>query len=149
MPKLRTDILEKRELILEWIADNKSKAFMCRELKCKPETLNSYLAQMGLEYKGNKGLKGQKQATNYLTAEEYIHSTCVKSHILKEKLIRDGIKPHQCERCGLTEWNGKPIPLELHHKDGDHYNNEMNNLEILCPNCHAQEPNNSGAGTKK
>ena len=68
---------------------------------------------------------------------------------IKEKLIRDGIKLHQCEKCGLTEWNGKPIPLELHHKDGDHYNNEMSNLEILCPNCHAQEPNNSGAGIKK
>lgn len=149
MPKPRIDILEKRELILEWIADNKSKAFMCRELKCKPDTLNSYLTQMGIEYKGNRGLKGQKQANNYLTAEEYIHSTCVKSHVLKEKLIRDGIKLHQCEKCGLTEWNGKPIPLELHHKDGDHYNNEMSNLEILCPNCHAQEPNNSGAGAKK
>jgi hypothetical protein len=103
MPKLRTDILEQKDFIIECIAQNKSKAFICRELKCKPETLNSYLTQMGLEYKGNKGLKGQKQSTNYLTAEEYINSTCVKSHILKEKLIRDGIKLHQCEKCGLSE----------------------------------------------
>lgn len=41
----------------------------------------------------------------------------------------------------LTEWNGKPIPLELHHKDGNHYNNDLTNLEVLCPNCHAQTDN--------
>jgi hypothetical protein len=42
-------------------------------------------------------------------------------------------------------WNDKPIPLELHHKDGDHFNNELSNLQILCPNCHAQQSNNSGS----
>lgn len=35
----------------------------------------------------------------------------------------------------------------MHHKDGDHYNNDFNNLELLCPTCHALESNNSGAGT--
>jgi 5-methylcytosine-specific restriction endonuclease McrA len=43
---------------------------------------------------------------------------------------------------------GKPIPIELHHKNGDHYDNSLDNLEILCPNCHAQEDNNSGAALK-
>ena len=36
---------------------------------------------------------------------------------------------------------GKPIPLELHHKDLNHYNNDINNLQILCSNCHMQEHN--------
>ena len=48
------------------------------------------------------------------------------------------LRGHKCECCGLSEWNNKPIPLQLHHKDGDHYNNELDNLELLCPNCHAQ-----------
>ena len=117
---------------------------MCRELKCKPDTLNSYLKQMGIEYAGNMGGRGIKTDPKYKTAEEYIQSSCVKSHILKQKLIRDGIKENKCEICGYSEWLGQPIPLELHHKDGNHYNNNLDNLQVICPNCHALQPNNSG-----
>ena len=141
----RIDILERKEEILEWIEQNRSKAYMCRQLNCKPETLESYLTKMGIVYKGNRGSKGQQKNTNYKSAEEYLKNDCIKSSKLKEKLIKDGIKEAKCEICGLTEWNGKPIPLELHHKNGDHYDNEIENLQILCPNCHAQQPNNSGA----
>lgn len=145
MPKLRTDILERKEEILQWIKTNQSKAFMCRELKCKPETLNSYLKKMEIEYTGNQGGKGIKTSNQYKTAEEYAQGTVVKSHILKLKLIRDGVKEEKCELCGLAEWQGVKIPLELHHKDGDHFNNEIENLQILCPNCHAIQNGNSGA----
>lgn len=140
----RTDILERKNDILNWISQHQSKAFMCRELKCKPDTLNSYLKQMGIEYAGNMGGKGIKTDPKYKTAEEYIQSSCVKSHILKQKLIRDRIKENKCEICGYSEWLGQPIPLELHHKDGNHYNNNLDNLQVICPNCHALQPNNSG-----
>ena len=140
----RTDILERKDDILNWIEQHQSKAFMCRELKCKPETLNSYLKQMNIEYAGNMGGKGIKSDPKYKTAEEYIKGTCVKSHILKQKLIRDGLKEAKCEICGLKEWLGNPIPLELDHIDGNHYNNELNNIRIICPNCHALQPTNSG-----
>lgn len=43
----------------------------------------------------------------------------------------------KCNRCGLDEWMDTPLVLELEHKDGNHYNNERNNLEMLCPNCHS------------
>jgi hypothetical protein len=43
----------------------------------------------------------------------------------------------KCNRCGLNEWLGVNIPLELEHKDGNHHNNQRENLELLCPNCHA------------
>ena len=55
---MRKDILEKKDQILEWIDQNQPKAFICRRLNCKPETLNSYLEKMGIEYKGNMGNKG-------------------------------------------------------------------------------------------
>lgn len=133
---MRTDILERKEDIEAWIKANQSKAFMCRELKCRPDTLNSYLVKMGIKYEGNQGGFGIKSDPKRLTAEEYIKSTTVKSSVLKKKLIEDGIKEAKCECCGLSEWMGKPIPLELHHIDGDRYNNLIINLEILCPNCH-------------
>ena len=144
----RTDILEKKEEILKWIEENQSKAYICRQLKCKPETLNSYLEKMNIEYAGNQGLKGFSNDNQYKTAEEYVKGNSISSHRLKEKLIKDGIKKYQCELCLLEEWQGKPIPLELHHKDGNHYNNDFDNLQILCPNCHALQNNNSGAGIK-
>ena len=50
---MRTDILERKEDILRWISENQSKAFMCRELQCKQDTLNSYLKKMGISYSGN------------------------------------------------------------------------------------------------
>ncbi len=61
------------------------------------------------------------------------------SHILLQKLIRDGIKEYRCECCGATEWLGSRdnLVLELHHKDSNHYNNKLENLQVLCPNCHA------------
>lgn len=45
-----------------------------------------------------------------------------------------------CLRCGLNEWLGELLTLELDHIDGDHENNARNNLRILCPNCHSQTP---------
>ena len=47
------------------------------------------------------------------------------------------LRGQKCECCGITEWLGNPIKLEVHHLDGDRLNNELTNLELLCPNCHA------------
>ena len=141
----RIDILERKEEILQWIEQNQSKSFICQQLMCKPETLNSYLEKMGVSYDGNKGGKGIKHAPNYKTAVEYAKGTSVKSHVLKLKLLRDGVKEHKCELCNMTTWLDQPIPLELHHKDGNHFNNDLCNLMMLCPNCHALQEGNSGA----
>ena len=146
---MRTDILERKEEILQWISEHQPKAFICRQLRCKPETLNSYLKQMGIEYAGNMGQKGIRKDPKYKTAEEYIQGTNVKSPILKAKLIRDGLKKDECEICGVSTWQGVKLPLELHHKDGDHFNNQFDNLQILCPNCHSIQEGNSGANAGK
>ncbi len=45
-----------------------------------------------------------------------------------------------CKKCGIDEWNGKLITLEYEHKDGNNENNDRNNVEALCPNCHSQTP---------
>jgi hypothetical protein len=53
---------------------------------------------------------------------------------LREHLIRE--KTHKCSFCKLTKWFDKPIPLEIHHIDGDRTNNNLENLRLLCCNCH-------------
>ena len=54
------------------------------------------------------------------------------------------MKEKKCECCGNTEWLGKPIPLELHHINGINSDNRIENLEILCPNCHSFTENYRG-----
>lgn len=77
-----------------------------------------------------------------------VHKKLENTWKLKNRLLNEGVKKHQCERCQSTEWLGKPIPLELHHKDGDRTNNTLSNIELLCPNCHALTDNYRG-GKKK
>lgn len=48
--------------------------------------------------------------------------------------------PYECNGCGLSEWRGKEIVLQVEHIDGDSFNNVLDNLELLCPNCHSQTP---------
>ena len=70
------------------------------------------------------------------------------SHGLKKRLITEGFKQHKCECCGITEWNGKPAPIELDHINGNHHDNRLENLRILCPNCHAQTDTYRGKNKK-
>jgi 5-methylcytosine-specific restriction endonuclease McrA len=61
----------------------------------------------------------------------------IGSSSLKQKLVRAKLKEDKCEECGLAEWKGIRISLHLHHIDENHENNKLDNLMILCPNCHS------------
>lgn len=146
---MRTDILDKKDDILRWVSEGQSKAYIAVQLRCKVETLNRYLSKMGIEYSGRKDWNKGQQSFSYIPAKEYAKKVHVKSSVLKEKLIREGIRKAQCEICGLSEWQNKKIPLELHHKNCNHFDNNFDNLQILCPNCHAQQDGNAGANYHK
>ena len=72
------------------------------------------------------------------------HSTWVNSNNLRKRLIKEGLKEYKCECCNRTEWLGKPIKLELHHINGIKDDLRIENLQILCPNCHAYTDNYRG-----
>ncbi len=141
---MRDDILESKEDILEWINENQPKAEIARKLNCRIQTLDSWLVKMGIDYKGNQSGRDYKTDPSYVPALEYLKNPLCKSYLLKYKLIRDGIKEAKCEICGLEEWLGDPIPLELDHINGNRYDHRLKNLRIICPNCHSMQPTNSG-----
>jgi hypothetical protein len=57
---------------------------------------------------------------------------------LKLRLLGAGLKENRCERCGISEWRGRPLNMQLHHVNGDGMDNRLENLELLCANCHSQ-----------
>ena len=85
------------------------------------------------------------------TLEQIIEKPGVRyqPYKLKKRLIDAGYKENKCEICGISEWMGKEISLQLHHKDGDETNNTLENLQILCPNCHSQTDNYAGKSTRQ
>jgi DNA-binding CsgD family transcriptional regulator len=68
---------------------------------------------------------------------------------LKHRLFDAGIKNRRCESCGLSEWRNRPIPLALHHVNGERHDNRLENLQILCANCHGQTDNWAGRNLHK
>lgn len=79
-----------------------------------------------------------KQNMNWNAGKRYADFSVNGKGNHKNALISE--RGYYCEGCGLSEWRGKPIVLELEHKNGDRKDNTKDNLELLCPNCHAQTP---------
>ncbi len=97
----------------------------------------------GMAWSKGKKLPKRNPIETYL-----VEDRLVQSNNLKKRLIDEGLKEHKCENCGITEWNGQPTPIELDHIDGNRYNNTLQNLRILCPNCHAQTETYRGKNKK-
>ena len=74
------------------------------------------------------------------------YDTPQRTEKFKKQLIQ--LRGHKCECCKNFQWLDLPINLELHHKDGDKSNNELTNLQLLCPNCHSYT-DNYGSRNKK
>lgn len=132
-------IQENLEEIKRKISENVPIAEIARDLGVKYDTLIRYLRKLEIPYATNQNRKGRPHYESRVPASFYLETnTTIDAPKLRKKLIEEGIKEKKCERCGRTEWMGEEIPLELHHKDGNHYNNKLENLAILCSNCHKQ-----------
>lgn len=80
------------------------------------------------------------------------YSRFKKGNAIKAANMLDALvhlRGHKCEKCLNNEWLNNPIVLEVHHKDGDSFNNELDNLELLCPNCHSMTENWRGKNINK
>ena len=144
------------ELLAPVIARSKTWADVCRALNLKPSTgwqthIKRMAAKHGVDSSHFVGQSWSKGKTFKKKSLEFylVKSSIINSHKLKLRLIKEGVKRWRCEGCSKTTWRGSPIPLELHHINGDKKDNRLKNLQILCPNCHAVTNNYSGRIKKK
>ena len=124
-----------------------------REAALKLEMpFSTFKRKAGDLYKPNQGAKGSsKPSKKKIPLEEILEGKHpqYQSNKLRTRLIEEGYKSKRCECCGNTQWLGKPISLEVDHINGISTDHRIENLKILCPNCHAQTDTYRGKNIKK
>lgn len=146
----------KEDFIESWFSSESIRQVLIK-LKLKPVGGNYHtIKKMAEELKltndhmlGQAINRGKTKINKSKPIEEYLKKdTHISSYHLKNKLFKAGIFNKECSICENTLWMEKPIPLELDHINGDHYDNRIENLRILCANCHAQTKNYRGKNKK-
>jgi len=124
-----------------------------QEIASRVFSIAGFLKEVGLNH---------TRGSNYETAKKYLHlhaictdhwtgqgwskgrqtkdwSSYRKNTHLRKNLLT--LRGHMCENCKNTDWQGKPITIEIHHIDGNRTHNSLENLKLLCPNCHSLTDN--------
>ena len=91
-------------------------------------------------FKGQAWNKGKKLPAKKALSEYLIAGSNISSYKLKNRLLQEQVFESKCSSCGNTLWLNQPVPLELDHINGDNKDNRLENLRLLCPNCHALTP---------
>lgn len=146
-----------KELLENAVKEAYSYAEVCRKIGLKPiggnyKTLKKKLNEFNIDYSHftgqswNKGISKLNKISRFKLEEILQENINYSSHALKKRLISENIKNNKCEICEIS---GEEISLELHHINGDHYDNRIENLQILCPNCHSKTENFRGKNLSK
>lgn len=129
----------------EWLSIMKALGYStCAHVK----VLQSKLDKLGIKYDHvdpkYESPWNRRELSDVLVKD----SNHISMTTLKNRLKRELGWEHRCVQCKLTEWNGQPIPIQIDHINGDHWDNRLENLRFLCPNCHAQTDTYCGKNTK-
>ena len=139
------------EELKEIVASSKSNAEVARRLGYERagggtmQSINKMYETYGLDTSHMTHQAWNKGQHDYSSFTQNSHKKNGSSTL---KALTD-LRGHKCECCGLSEWMGQTINLEVHHEDGDRTNNTLENLKLLCPNCHSYTPTFAKKGDKR
>ena len=132
------------------VSESYSYSEVCRKIGISPKggnlkTVKDKIEKLGLDkshFTGQRWNRGKTSDSHSSIRKKDISEILVEnsgwsSSAVRNRLIKEGLKENKCECCGRSEWMGVQIPLELHHINEIHTDNRLENLLILCPNCHA------------
>ena len=131
-----------KEQLEEIVKRNESYMGVARELGYKlggtyVQSINTMIQYYGFDVSHFTGPAGSNRGN--FKMENFTTNSKARTGNLRPALIH--LRGHRCECCGNTEWMGQPITLEIHHKNGNNTDHSLENLELLCPNCHALTDN--------
>lgn len=116
--------------------------FWCRKYDVTPPT-------MSWEEASKKGRGKGHGFVRLPDSEWFVNGTRRQGPYTRKRLVHNGV-PDECSICGIgPEWNGNPLTLQIDHIDGDRWNNLIENVRILCPNCHTQTDTYANTGAEK
>jgi len=104
---------------------------------------------MGQGWAKGKKIPNRKLKTRIPLNEILVKNSSYQSNKLRLRLLAEGVFEHKCYKCGRKTWNNEKIPLDLEHINGDNRDHRLENLTLLCPNCHAQTPTYKGKNKGK
>lgn len=114
-----------------------------RTLKKKVQEYDIDVSHFNYKYaKTHNGKHNKKLLNNRTDAEIFKENPKINYNNLKLEYIKrflNGIP--KCECCNITNWQNKPLIFQLHHINGNHFDCRVENLQLLCPNCHSQTNN--------
>lgn len=103
---------------------------------------NAVNEMLTLKHFDTSHFTGQAWNKGKFDYERFKYGNNIKSAQAIEAIV--ALRGHKCEKCQQETWLNNPIPLEVHHLDGDKLNNTLANLQLLCPNCHVFTDNYRG-----
>lgn len=115
-----------------------------------------HIARLGLtteHFRGQGWARGTKGISNGIARDLagvlVENSTYTSTHHLKGRLIKAGLLKAVCDKCGISDWLGKPLILHLDHRNGVRRDFRLENIRLLCPNCHSQTQTYAGRNIGK
>ena len=94
-------------------------------------------------------LSDPRMARVHFPEDVFSENSTVNGLYVKNILLKESIIENKCSKCGIDEWIGEEIVLEIDHINGNNRDNRIENLRLLCPNCHSQTSNWRGRNARR
>ena len=148
-----------KELLEGLVKNNFSISGILRDLGLKysggnHNHISKRIKEYGIDtshFTGRGHLKGKNHNWTPKTPLEEIlvEGSTYNRHCLKKRLLDLGLLKNKCSICGIVEWNNKPLTMQIDHINGVSNDNRIENLRMVCPNCHSQTETFSGKKNKR